>query len=433
LLNTSAIKAYLGLGPGEDPSSSGILKAGDRLTVKVLKADGGNVLVSFGRFKVPALVDFAVKGGDQIRVVVAGMQGGQVRLRLIEGQSALALSGRGMGTPTGQGAPVMDLIAGGRPGGGPGGAVPLTLPSPQDIAGLQREIMEVLLAGRSPAGNRPDPAALLSVLNRVARNIGPLPLQKGSATLAPRIESQVENYGIFFEKKLEMLISRFWKGGNVGPPWDHSEMKVLMEQDLKPNLLRLQQSLDDLKNLVSGSAWKKTGPARELLEGLLRDIEHQQSRAIHLKSLARSLQESVYSAGTGKTVETAGSDAAQVFTYQFTLPDNDSSVRLKVYYAPGKAEKSRQGNRLSLLLSMGRIGDIRTDFFLVQGNLDVTFYVCSQNVKELVQEHLSHFTPALEALFASLNVKVLVSEPKIETFETQEWVTPDDKLVDYRV
>ena len=72
-------------------------------------------------------------------------------------------------------------------------------------------------------------------------------------------------------------------------------------------------------------------------------------------------------------------------------------------------------------------------FFLLKGNLDITFYVCSEDVKTLVEEHLPHFTPALEAHFANLSIKVLVSGPRVETFEDWDWITPDDKLVDYRV
>ncbi len=433
MLNPSAIKATLGFAPAEDLAKSGTLKVGDRLTVKVLKADGGNVLVALGRLKIPALVDFAVKGGDRIQVVVAGLQRGQVRLHLVEGLSTSALSGRGMELSGQPEPPEMDLMGGGQRSSVTRDVTPLTMPLARDIVGLQGEIMEILLSHRSPAGNRPNPADVFSALSRIIRNVGPLPLESGSARLAPQIAFQVENYGIFFEKKLETLIAQLLKGRHAGPLWDRPEIRLLMDQDMKPNLLRLQQAFGDLNKLVSGSAWRKTGPARQLLEGLLADIERQQGRAVQLKSAARSLQEPVYSAGAEKTGETARPDAGQVFTYQFNLPDNDSSVRLKVYYASSKRRKARQGNRLSLLLSMGRIGEIRTDFFLLQGNLDITFYVRSEEVKTLVEGHLPHFTPAVEALFAGLNIKVLVSEPRVATFETQDWIRPGDKLVDYRV
>jgi len=425
VIDSGAISAQSGPSPGGDLVRDDLLKVGDRLTVQVLKADGNQVLVAFGRFKAPAVVDFTVQAGDRIQVLVTGMQDGRLRLQLAD---ALP-QGAGFAGQTGPAGGVLT------PGGLPTGdiaAVPLTLPTVGDLFNLKNEIAGLLLSARG-AGGLPDGADdLPALLGRIARNMSPLPLEGGSAELAPRIESGVDDYGVFFEKKLETLIAGLIKNRTDGPLWQHPEVRALMERDMKPNLLRLQRAFADIEGWLSGPVRKKTAGVKQLLEGLLTDIEQQQERAVRLRSVARSLQASVYTAGLQKPAETTGSDTPQVFTYQFPLPDNDSRLRLKVYYTPGGGKHARQGNRLSLLLSMGTLGDVRTDFFLLHSNLEITFYVADERVRDLVQEHLSLLEPAVEPLFAGLHVRVLVSKPKIERFEAQDWIRPGDRLVDYR-
>jgi hypothetical protein len=278
------------------------------------------------------------------------------------------------------------------------------------------------------------PADILPVLNRIDRIIEPLRLEGGPPGLAPEIKSHVENFGFFFEKKLETLIRQFWehKGGNS--LWERPEIRMLVDEDLKPNLLRLQTYFNDLRKLMSGgAAGRRTNQARQLLEGLLENIQNQQARAVQLQSMADVRQESVYNAGYEQFAETARQDTVQVFTYQFNLQDDGRNGKLKIYYAPRKAKTARNGKRLSLLLSMGRIGDIRTDFFLFEGNLEISFFVQDEKVKTLVHEYFPRVTPALEELFANLSFKVIVSSSKIASFETQDWIEPSDKLIDFRV
>ncbi len=426
VIDTGTIKAQLGRTPGDDPARDDLLKVGDRLTVKVLKAEEGQVLVAFGRFRAPALVDFSVQAGDRIQVLVAGMQDGKLRLQLADASP----QGAGLAGQTGTAG------GGATPGGLPMGtaeAAPLILPTAADLFDLRAEIAGLLQSVRGAGGVSGGTDDLLAVLDRITQNMRPLPLEGGGAELAPRIESGVDDYGVFFEKKLQTLITDLLKNRPGGPLWQRPEVRALMERDMKPNLLRMQRAFEDLENLLSGPAQKKATGVKQLLEGMLTDIEQQQDRAVRLRSMVRSLQTSVYTAGLQKPAETAGADTPQVFTYQFPLPNNESRLRLKVYYAPGGRKHARQGNRLSLLLSMGSLGDLRTDFFLLQRNLEITFYVADDRVRKLVQEHLSLLEPAVEPLFEGLHVRVLVSIPKIKGFEAQDWIRPDDRLVDYRV
>lgn len=437
MLDPSIIKAYSDPDQAKNLSNTGALKVGDRLTVKVLKAAAGSAIVAFGRFKALAQVDFAVKSGDLIQVMVTGRQAGQFRLHLIDSGPASVLPNSAIGTKTAQGAAGMDLIV-------PSAVrnfsevalravAELPWPTHQEIAGLQGEVMKALLGSRSPMAGRHNPTEILSVLNRIVRTIEPLRLEGGPPGLAPEIKSHVENFGFFFEKKLETLIRKYWEPRGEDSLWKRPEIRLLVNEDLKPNLLKLQTYFNDLKNMMSGATGRRTQQASQLLEGLLENIQDQQARAVHMKSLADVRQESVYSAGYEQSAETARQDTIQVFTYQFNFQDDDRNGKLKIYYAPRKEKASQNGKRLSLLLSMGRIGDIRTDFFLFKDNLEITFFVQNEKVRSLVNEHFPRATSALEELFANLNFKVIVSSNKIASFETQDWIESSNKLIDYRV
>jgi len=87
---------------------------------------------------------------------------------------------------------------------------------------------------------------------------------------------------------------------------------------------------------------------------------------------------------------------------------------------------------VSLLLSMQRMGDVRTDFFLYRRNLDITFFVKKAETKTRISRQLSRMTPALEPLFANLKINVVVSAKKIDAFETEDFVLATDRIVDYR-
>ena len=436
-MDPTTIKAYFDSDPAKSRSDNGALKIGDRLMVKVLKADGGSAIVAFGKFKALAQVDFAIKSGDLIQVVVTGRQGGQFRLRLADSGSNPALLNPGIGVKAGQGAPGMDALVPSSTANLPAAALrsmaSLSMPSRRDISGLQGEILKTLLGSEAPRVGKLSPADILPVLNRIARSIEPLRLGGGTPELVPEIKSHVENFGFFFEKKLETLIRRFWQGSKADLLWERPEIRMLLDEDLKPNLLRLQTALNDLKNLMSGAAGRKTDQARQLLEGLLENIQGQQARAVHIKSMADARQEAVYGSGYDQSVETARPDAVQVFTYQFNLQDDDRDAKLKVYYAPRKGKTSQIGQRLSLLLSMGRIGDIRTDFFLHEHNLEITFFVQNEKVKTLVNKYFQGVTPVLEELFSNLTFKVMVSSNKVASFDTQDWIEQSNKLIDYRI
>jgi hypothetical protein len=127
-------------------------------------------------------------------------------------------------------------------------------------------------------------------------------------------------------------------------------------------------------------------------------------------------------------------DTPQMFTYTLPLDPDKSAARLKVYY-PNKRTKNSDGNdfRISLLLSMDKLGDVRTDFFFVLKNLNITFYVNKPEVKRLLEQELGDIRLSLGKTFRSLTLKVVFSETKVSNFHMETPVVDNRRMLDVKV
>ena len=70
--------------------------------------------------------------------------------------------------------------------------------------------------------------------------------------------------------------------------------------------------------------------------------------------------------------------------FTFTLPFEEEihKARLKFYCSKKKKEQSKEEFKLSLLLDMERIGEIRTDLVLISKSLNIRFFVKDNNIKK---------------------------------------------------
>lgn len=434
------IQALIGTDAARSFADSDGPSVGDRLAVRVLALAGSRrAVVSFGPFRALADVDFPVRAGDMLQVVVTQKDGGRIRFQIEDpgaqeapqpGPARLSsalMSGSSAAANPG----VPRSLTGSRPA--------VLLPPPSlpfsDTRQLHAEIARILLSDTPQSENLKVPGDILHSLANVQREIAPLEIGGSGTQLATKLKASVENAGFLFEKKLELLIRRLWdhvllrSSTNFA---EHPEIRDLMHSDLKPNLMLLKAFLDRPEFLTARGENTHLRFVQRSLDSLLQNIHHQQSRAATLKQAFDTRPEAVYLPTADSSAPHAETGPVQVFTYEFPLKEARQNARLKVYYPPRRSRDKAGGQRVSLLLSMQRMGDVRTDFFLYRRNLDITFFVKKAETKTRISRQLSRMTPALEPLFANLKINVVVSAKKIDAFETEDFVLATDRIVDYR-
>jgi hypothetical protein len=122
-----------------------------------------------------------------------------------------------------------------------------------------------------------------------------------------------------------------------------------------------------------------------------------------------------------------------MFTFTLPLKEDEEAARLKVYYQKKHPEGSQDGYRISLLLTMDRLGDVRTDFFLLDKELTITFYVKENTAKRELEQHYYSLKEVLDSFFDHIVLNVVVSENKILDFDREDMQLATDKRVDLRV
>jgi hypothetical protein len=145
---------------------------------------------------------------------------------------------------------------------------------------------------------------------------------------------------------------------------------------------------------------------------LLTDISNQQSRAIQRHDLP---------------------DPHQIFSFAFPLKENQKKAWLKLYCPKKKRKGSREEFKISLLLDMDRLGEIRTDFSLIKKDLCVTFFVKNDFSKKLFDNSFAELRESLNSLFDYLILKTVVSEKKIQDFHHEDLDPCDDQQIDLRI
>lgn len=115
-------------------------------------------------------------------------------------------------------------------------------------------------------------------------------------------------------------------------------------------------------------------------------------------------------------------EPVRVFLFSFPPRQDEKKAKLKIYYTGknGTGVKDKKGNRLSLLLSMSRLGDIRADFFQMNNDLNVTFFVKSDDIKDRIESALSQLEKNLKESFDFLVLSVIVSRKKVVEFDTED-------------
>ena len=365
------------------------LAPGSTLKLKILELRGDRALIDFGNFRATADVKIPVTLGEELDVKVLS-SGKQLKMAVI--------------SPEPKHTPAMALPKG-----------PVEAPAAENLQKLQADVKQMLSQGMVAQTDKPIQNSILNILNGLTSHFEPINLNKSILGLIPQLKSFIENSGLFFEKSLENSILK-----NLGSLNDTTQksvtdlpgVKQVLERDLKANLLALRFLLENGNALQKFFSPKALVRLNNLVESLLDNIARQQGRAIGQLNAA---------------------DPFQVYTYMLPLEEQDQTAKLKIYHQKKQKSDADKGFRISLLLSLDRLGDLRTDFFLLDRDLSLTFFVKDNVTKVNLQEKLFELHELLQGSFDQIRLNVVVSEKKIKDFDTEDLQMAGDRRVDLRV
>lgn len=362
---------------------------GSILKLKVLELSGDRALIDFGTFRAIAEVKIPVTLGEELLVSVQS-SGRQLRLSLLNPAQKNFLS---TDSPT-------------RPPGRPGAA---------DIVGLQTDLKQILNQVAASENVKTLSGPFLNILSALNSHFESLDLRESAGEILARLKAYVENSGLWFEKLLERALTRMPEEpvpAATRQLSDHPEVQTILTRDLKANLLMLQSLVKDPAALETIFDSAKLATLRSAVEGLLADITGQQGRAVQQMDQPEPFQ---------------------VFSHALVLEKDKQAANLKIYYRKKKRKDAQKGFQISLLLSMDRLGDLRTDFHLIDKDLKVTFFVKDQPIKTRIRENFSELQALLNPFFNLILLDVKVSEKKIKDFEREDLQIAPERRVDLRI
>ena len=367
----------------------GALEPGSTLKLKIIALNGGRALIDFGNFHATADIKIPVTLGEElmVRVLEAGRQ---LKLGVINPD---------------QKNPISPELMGHR----------LETPRDENLNKIQKDLTQILNQSLDPRGAKKTPQSIFNVLANLNTYFEPFELKEIVAELLPRLKSYFENSGIFFEKALEKVILQALgekDAGSIKSLANLPEVKAVFNRDLKPNLLLLQQFIGDKETLQKIFDTKTLAILKNSIETLLADITRQQGRAVNQR-------ESV--------------DPFQVFTYTLPLKEGSQAAKLRIFYEKKQKSGSKKGFQISLFLSTERLGDIRTDFYLLENDLNITFFVTEPSTKIKIQENYTELRELLYNLFDLIQLKIKVSETKVRDFDRPIVQIAGDRQVDLRI
>ena len=366
-----------------------IVKPGDVFNLKIIEVkDNHRALVDLGKFRAVAEVKFPVKAGAELLVKVSDTDG-QLRLQVVDSDSK-DLAGR--------------KNVSGR----------LEILSFDVFNKIQADTKQAVRQILSLPGQQLPPEHIQRALATLVAHFGSIDLSKSLMKWLPLLKSYVENAGFFFEKKIADIIDKSLErsDGELGRQVIRSpQIKMALTKDLKPILLMLKGYLEASDSVSKFLTTKNLSGFKGSIDMLLADIFNQQTRAAHRLDLP---------------------DPYHVFSFTLPLKEDQHKAKLKFYY-PKKKDGSKAGFRISLLLDMDKIGEVRTDFYLNKKELSITFFVKDANHKRKFDANLEEISDRLAPSFDYLIVKTIVSAKKIEDFHRQDLDLGSDKQIDLRI
>lgn len=366
------------------------LKPGDLLKVNILEVfEGQRALVDLGRFRTMAAITFPVAAGDELWVRVIETQN-QLRLQLVPAPAEPAPAD---GTPAG---PVQAVSAG-------------------SLKQVQAWIDQLAAAERQVAGSPRLPAELKQALEALRLFLDPFEPGSGPDALALKVKEFCDDSGLFLELRLADALERTTDGATRAPAAGGASPDLprrILTADLKARLMLLKGFFESPagRQLITDSR-EAAGLARAASE-MLADIRAGQEQMAKPASAA---------------------EAFQMVHFALPVPDDRHPVQLKIAYPRRRPAGTPGGHRAAILLQLDRMGAVRADLILMGRNLNVSIFVSSPELRELVARHAPEVREALSPVFESVGVHVSVSTRKITQFVVEDWRPSGETQVDVRV
>jgi hypothetical protein len=368
------------------------LKPGDTLQVRVLEIlNDQRVRVDFGQFRANAEITFPVKPGKEFMVKVMET-GHQLRFSVIQpGPSSGSLTDRFLESNK-------------------------LLPD-EKFQQIRTDILQILGQISDSKDGKLIPQSILSALNQIRGHFSTLMIQDNISKLASDLKAYIENSGIFFESKVkDALVNLIDKSeqlplknlGNI------PEIKEIFIRDLKPNLLLLKEFVAAGQAMAVDTDPKVRIPAqlKSMVDTLLSDIDSQQKLALRKQILL---------------------DPFQVLTFLLPLKEKDQNARIKFYYPKKHKDAAKNEFKVSLLLNMDRLGEIRTDLAQCGKELGITFFVKNDSHKDTLENHYPEINAVLDPIYDYIILQTLVSKKKIDDFQREDLFFSEDRRVDIKV
>ena len=362
---------------------------GSTLKLKILELRGDRALIDFGNFRATADVKIPVTLGEELRVKVVA-SGEQLKMVVIRSEPETPLATERL----------------------PGR---LEAPAADSLEKVQTEVKRILNQALNAHIGKSMPKSIVNILNVLNTYYEPIELKDAIANLIPRLKSYLENSGIFFEKNLENLILKNQVSSEYASQKSDTErpdVKHILSRDLKANLMTFKFFMEEGQDLQKLFNARSLAALNKGINSLLDQITQQQGRAVSQHEAAEPFQ---------------------VFTYLLSLNEEAQSARLKVYYQKKQNSGSEKGFRISLLLTLDRLGDLRTDFFLLDEELSINFFVKDDATSVTLQNNLPELRELLHGFFDQIRLNVIVSEKKVTDFDREDLLVAGDRKVDLRV
>jgi hypothetical protein len=362
---------------------------GSILNLKVLELRGDRALIDFGKFRATADIKVPVSLGEELRVKVLA-SGRQLKMSVISSESKNPLA--------------TELLAG-----------HFKAPAADSLQKAQTDLKLILNQAMESQAGKSYPKFIINILNWLSYYFESFDLEKVVTKLIPQLKACLENAGVFFEKSLENSILKSLGSSEPETPKqlaDLPEVKNILNRDLKANLMALKSLIEDKAALQNFFTPRALATLHNSINSLLSDITHQQGRAV---------------------AQLDSAEPFQVFSFTLPLKEGAQTARLKVYFQKKQKSGANKGFRISLLLSLDRLGDLRTDFFLLDKDLTINFFVKEDSTKVKIEENFLELQELLHVFFNQVVLKVGVSEKKVIDFDHEDFQVNGDRQVDLRV
>ena len=123
----------------------------------------------------------------------------------------------------------------------------------------------------------------------------------------------------------------------------------------------------------------------------------------------------------------------QLFSFLPPLMEKDQKLKLKLYCPKKKKDAAKNGFKISILLNMNHMGEIRTDLFLLDDHLTITFFVKNEKDKKAIERHCWEINTTLAHLFENLIIRTVISGKKINDFHREDWNFSENRYINVRI